>query len=117
MIVGRPGVVRDGYQALFGALSWARVLEPANDGPSALKRLPDEEPDIVILDAHTTDQATDILSAIRCAGLQSRCLVICPDVERAHVVIAAGADSAVVEGIPAMELAARARSLAVKEER
>ena len=113
MVVGSPGVVRDGYQALFSAIAGVRALEPADDGPSALKRLASETPDVVILDASAnTDHTMTILSTIRRTGHQARCLVICSDAVQTEAVSDCGADVAVLEGILPVELAAQVKQMA-----
>ena len=51
LIVARPGLVRDGLQAVLSAVPGMHALEPADDGASALDRLASHRPDLVIVDS------------------------------------------------------------------
>ena len=89
-----------------------------DDWTTALERLKVEKLKVVILDSSVcAGEAAESLTAICHAGLPSRCLVICSDAAQTNAVSDIGADVAVVEGIPAMELASCVRDLAMKEDR
>jgi DNA-binding NarL/FixJ family response regulator len=110
MVVAGPGVVRDGYQALFGAVAGFHALEPADDGPSALARLSIEKPDAIILDTSVDpDDAKSILGSIKRSSHPARCLIVCSDVSRTRAMC--GADAAVVEGVPPADLVSTVKQM------
>ncbi len=49
LVIAKPGLVRDGLQAVLSAIPGMNVLEPADDGTSALNELESHRPDLVIL--------------------------------------------------------------------
>ena len=114
MVVASSNVVRDGYQALFGAMDAFHVLEPADDGTSALARLAAERPELIILGGSVEiDDANLIFSTIRRRGGITRCLAICSNEAQARDMCVYGADAAVVEGISPTDLVSEVKQIAM----
>jgi DNA-binding NarL/FixJ family response regulator len=114
MVVASAGVVRDGYQALFGAIDGLSVLKPEEETDSAVARLAAEKPDLVIIEAGVdTIDARSILSAARQSVATGLSLVICPNESYENIYLEFGADATVVDGIPPAELSAVVKRLAM----
>ena len=112
MVVGTHSIIRDGYQALFGAIPGLKVLNPADDGQGAMIRLAAEKPDLVILDSSVSEgDAKNIVSAIKRSCLSTQCLAICLTAIQSREMCELGAVAAVLEGITPAELVAEVRRL------
>lgn len=116
MVIGTSSVLRDGYQALFGAMPGLVVLSPAEDGPTAIAKLAAERPDLVVLDSSVgVDDARAIVSAINQGSDPTRCLAICLTALQAREMQEVGVVATVVEGILPAELVAMVRRLAMND--
>ena len=114
MAAASTGVVRDGYQALFGAIDGLSVLDPADDTRSVVARLVEGKPDLMIIEAGVdTIDAQSILSAIRQLDFAVRCLVICPNESQEKTFRDLSADATAVDGIPPAELSAMVKRIAM----
>lgn len=111
LVVARPGLVRDGLQAVLSAALGMDVLEPADDGTSALDRLKSARPDVVILDSSLSrDELCTTLRQIQEQWPDVRCIVIADNPRQQREMEAAGADATLVEGFSPELLTAAIRS-------
>lgn len=114
MIVAIAGIVRDGYQALFRAMTGLSVLEPVEDLHSALARISSNIPDLIVFD--TSLGSIDggiILSTLKQSGFTGRCLAICLNASQERHLRNLGIDATVINGIQPAELAAAVKLLAL----
>ena len=105
MIVAEPGRLRDGLQALLDSF---RALQPAillDDGRSALLSVRNGWPDLVILDYHLFDEATqEFVRAIKQARAKVYCIVVTDRLGQFQPILDAGADDVLLKGFSAAEL-------------
>ena len=66
LVVARPGLVRDGLQAVLSAVPGVHALEPADSAASALERLESHSVCLAILDSSLPeDELRTTLGAIK----------------------------------------------------
>jgi DNA-binding NarL/FixJ family response regulator len=112
LVVARPGLVRDGLQAVLSAIPGMDALEPADDGASALDRLKSHRPDLVILDSSLSEGAVcTTLRQIKGQWPDVRCIVVAASPQQGHAMKAAGADAMLVEGFSAALLSTAIKAL------
>jgi len=112
LVVARPGLVRDGLQAVLSAIPGLDALEPADDGASALDRLKSHRPDLVILDSSLSEgEMCTTLRQIKGQWPDVRCLVVADTPQQGRAVEAAGADAVLVEGFSAALLSTAIKAL------
>jgi DNA-binding NarL/FixJ family response regulator len=112
LIVAKPGRVRDGLQALLTAITEIDSVEQMDDTTSALRRITEQRPDLVLLDFSLTgDEPQAILKRIKAESPQTRCLALADDVEEQQIAKAAGADAILIKGFPAQRLIETVRRL------
>jgi DNA-binding NarL/FixJ family response regulator len=99
LIVARPGLVRDGLQAVLSAVPGMNALEPADDGASALDRLASHRPDLVIVDSSLPeDELRATLRRIKVHHPEVRCVVVAASPLQGRALEATDADAILVEG-------------------
>ena len=112
LVVARPGLVRDGLQAMLSAIPGVDPLEPAADGASSLARLADHRPDLVILDSSLSEEELcATLRQIKEGWPDARCIAIATTPRLIRALEAAGADAVLVEGFPAPLLSTTVKDL------
>ena len=105
LIVARPGLVRDGLQAVFQAMPGIDALEPADDGASALIMLKNHRADLVILDSSLSeDELMATISRIKGQYPDVRCLVVTDNPVQLWTLKAAGTDTVLIKGFSAAVL-------------
>jgi DNA-binding NarL/FixJ family response regulator len=102
LVIARPGLVRDGLQAVLSAVPEMQALEPAGCAASALERLESHTPCVTILDSSLSEEELcATLGAIKEKRPQVWCIVIASSPLRSRVLQTAGADAVLVEGFAA----------------
>jgi DNA-binding NarL/FixJ family response regulator len=99
LIVARPGIVREGLEAVISAIPGLEVLAPVDNGNSALKVLEDTHPDLIVLDSSLPFE--EIQSTLK--NISSICSDVCSIVIADHPrnqtgFNALGANAVLVEG-------------------
>jgi len=104
MIVAKPGVERDGFQAVLTAIPRAQVMDPAGDGVSALRAVAEHHPALVLLDTNLPDsQVWTLLEQVKAQWPQVQCLVLADNRQQRQTAQTAGADRVLIKGCPAKE--------------
>ena len=99
LVVARPGLVRDGLQAVLSAVPGMQALEPADCAASALERLESHAPCLTILDSSLSEEELcATLGAIKEKWPQVWCIVIAGSPRQSHLLQTAGADAVLVKG-------------------
>jgi DNA-binding NarL/FixJ family response regulator len=99
LVVARPGLVRDGLQAVLSAVPGVEALEPADCAASALERLDSHSLSLTILDSSLPeDELCTTLGVIKGKWPQVWCIVIAGTPQQGRVMQTAGADAVLVEG-------------------
>jgi DNA-binding NarL/FixJ family response regulator len=99
LVVARPGLVRDGLQAVLSAVPGVDALEPADDGASALERLENFILRLAILDSSLPeDELCTTLGLIKGQWPHVWCIVIAGSPRQGRALQTAGADAVLVEG-------------------
>jgi DNA-binding NarL/FixJ family response regulator len=105
LIVSRPGPLRDGVQALVGAMPQVGTVREA-DGLSMTSEMDsDSHPDLVLL---TCDEGKGTVGAIveqvKTRWPRSRCVTLVGSVEQQQEAESAGVDAVALSGLPAHKL-------------
>ncbi len=104
LIAAKPGVERDGFQAVLMAIPRAKVMDPANDGAAALKAVAEHRPALILLDTNLPDyQVWTLLKQVKAQWPQVQCLVLADNRQQRQIAQAAGADHVLIKGCPAKE--------------
>ena len=112
LVVARPGLVREGLQAVLSAIPGMNALEPADDGASALDRLASHHPDLVIVDSSLPeDELCVTLRQIKEQYPDVRCVVVAASLQQGRALEATGADAILVEGSSAALLSTTIKAL------
>jgi DNA-binding NarL/FixJ family response regulator len=99
LVVARPGLVREGLQALLSAIPGMGTLQPADDGPSALDRLAGHRPNLVIVHASLPeDELRSTLRQIQARHPDVLCIVVASTPQQGRALEATGADAILIEG-------------------
>ena len=115
LVVARPGLVRDGLQAVLSAIPGLDALKPTDDGASALDRLKSHRPNLVILDSSLSEgELRTTLRQIKEQWTDVRCIVVADSPRQGRAMEAAGADAVLVEGSPAALLSTTIKALLVE---
>jgi DNA-binding NarL/FixJ family response regulator len=102
LVVARPGLLRDGLQAVLSAISGMSALEPADDGTSALNKLESHHLDLVILGSNlTADELNATLRQIKEQYPDVRCIIVAASPQQGRALKDSSADAVLVEGVPA----------------
>jgi DNA-binding NarL/FixJ family response regulator len=112
LVVARPGLVREGLQAVLSAIPGIDALEPADDGASALDRLKSHRLALAVLDSSLSeDELCKTLRQIKEQWPYVRCIVIAGSPGQGRAVEAVGADAVLVEGSSAALLSTTIKAL------
>ena len=105
VLAATRGPLQDGLQAVLSAIPKVTRAEHAGDAASALARVADSRPSLVVLDDALRGDATlMLLRLIKSISPDTRCLVLTDDVHRLSVAASDGADAVMLQGTPATEL-------------
>ena len=99
LVVARPGLVRDGLQAVLSAVPGVEALDPADCAASALERLENHSLCLTILDSSLSEE--ELCTTLRMIKEQWPhvwCIVVAGSPRQGRVVQTAGADDVLVEG-------------------
>lgn len=112
LIAARPGLIRDGLQAVLAAMPQIEMMDPVDDGPSALKKMAEHQPALVLLDTNLPDdQVWTLLQQIKARWPQIQCLILADSGRQQQTAQAAGADGVLIKGFPTKELYASVKRL------
>ena len=100
LIVAAPGRLRDSLEALLKTLSWLQIVEPADNQLSALERMSQYQPKLVLLDNETWN----LLRSIKTLYPQVPCLALVNGFQQQQAAKSAGADITLLKGFVASEL-------------
>lgn len=107
LIVASPGPLQDGLCALLAAMPQIARVTEADALSSALGALNGSCPSLVILDADASKGETwPVVREIKAKWPQSCCIVLANDVAQQHDAETAGADAALLKGVPAARIMA-----------
>jgi DNA-binding NarL/FixJ family response regulator len=113
LVVAPPGRLRDGLQAMLRSIPCVRSVERADDGPSALSRMEQHAPDVVLLDENLADEeAWTVSRQIRARWPHVRCLVLTISGWHQQQTHAEDADAVLVKGFTTERLGAAISRLA-----
>ena len=107
LIVAAPGRLRDSLEALLKTLSWLHIVEPVDDKLSALERMSQYQPKLVLLDNETWN----LLRSIKTLYPQVHCLALVNGLQQQQAAKSAGADITLLKGFVASELFAAIEKL------
>ncbi len=104
LIAAKPGVMRDGFQAVLTVIPQAKVIDPADDSASALRAVAEYRPALILLDTNLPDhQVWTLLEQVKAQWPQVQCLVLADNRQQRQTAQAAGADRVLIKGCPAKE--------------
>ncbi len=104
LIAAKPGVERDGFQAVLTAIPRAKVMDPANDSAATLRVVAKHQPALILLDTNLPDyQVWTLLKQLKAQWPQVQCLVLADNRQQRQTAQAAGADRVLIKGCPAKE--------------
>ena len=96
MIASRPGVMQESLRAMLTASGQVAVTGSAGDGLSALSRVREEQPALLVVDSNLLeDEALSLLKEVKAAWPEVLCLVLVQTTGRKNRALAAGADAVV----------------------
>jgi DNA-binding NarL/FixJ family response regulator len=99
LVVARPGLVRDGLQAVLSAVPGVCALEPADCAATALERLENHPLCLTILDSSLAEEELcTTLGMIKEKWPHVWCIVIADSPRQGRVLQTADADAVLVEG-------------------
>ena len=105
LLAAARGPLQDGLQAVLGAIPKVTRAEHTGDAASALVRIAESRPSLVVLDDTLRgDMTLMLLRLIKSVSPGTRCLVLTDDVRRLSVASADGADAVMLQGTPPTEL-------------
>ena len=107
LIVAAPGRLRDSLEALLKTLSWLHIVEPADNKLSALERMNQYQPKLILLDNETWS----LLNSIKTLYPQVHCLALVNGLQQQRAAKSAGADITLLKGFVASELFAAIEKL------
>jgi DNA-binding NarL/FixJ family response regulator len=115
LIVARPGLVRDGLQAVLSAVPGMHALEPVDDGASALDKVANHRPDLVIVDSSLPEgELRATLRHIKKQHPDVCCVAVAASPQQGRALEATDADAVLVEGSSAALLSATIKALLAK---
>lgn len=104
LVAAKPGVLRDGFQAVLAAIPQVKVIDPVDDSASALKAVTEHQPALVLLDTNLPDyQVWTLLEQIKTQWSQIKCLVLANNRQQQRTAQAANADGVLIKGCSASE--------------
>ena len=106
LIVARPGRIRDGWRALLRASSQLDVVDQADDRQSALRKIAELRPVLLLVDADLPgDEARTVLRQIKSRWPHIRCIFVINHGEQRQLGNENGADAVLSRGFSTSALA------------
>ena len=116
LIAAKPGLMRDGFQAVLTAIPRAKVMDPADDSASALRAVAERQPALILLDTNLPDdQVWTLLEQVKAQWPHVQCLVLAENRRQRQTARAAGADRVLIKGCPAKEFYAITTELLARQ--
>jgi DNA-binding NarL/FixJ family response regulator len=103
LIVAKPGPLREGVQALVGAMPQVGTVCELDDLSSTLAADVDHTPDLVVLNCGK-GVVWAMIEQVRVRWPRSRCVTLVGSVEQQREAESAGVDAVVLNGLPAHKL-------------
>ncbi len=106
LIVAQPGPLRDGLKALLMTVPQIETVMQVSDVSSVRAAIAQDRPVLVLLDTNFTNGngPSTVVKLIKAEGSQSRCLVLADNIQQQQQATIAGADVALLKGLPAARL-------------
>jgi len=105
LIAAKPGPLQRSLQAVLAAMAQIKTVRQADDVASTLRVLAECHPGLVLLDTNlSTNGAAALVKMIKAQEPRCCCLVLADDVQGQREVECAGANLALVKGLPAEKL-------------
>lgn len=112
LVAAKPGVLRDGFQAVLAAIPQVKVIDPVDDSASALRAVAEHQPALILLDTNLPDyQVWTLLEQIKTQWSQIKCLVLADNRQQQQTAQAADADGVLIKGCSASEFYATINEL------
>jgi DNA-binding NarL/FixJ family response regulator len=106
-IVSRPGMMQQSLRASLAAIPGIMVVASLGDGLTALNRVAERPPVLLVIDSNLLDEEVEaLLTAIKTRQLPTRCLVLTRSNHRDAQMLALGADAVIPHGVSQKELSA-----------
>ncbi len=97
LIVARPDRKRDSVRAMLKAIPQLKIIEQADDGPAALKKIANHRPALVLLDSNLPENKVwSVLKQIKAEWPQTLCLILIDTSDQRPMAETAGADGVLV---------------------
>ena len=107
LIVAKPGPLRDGIQALMIAIPQIEAVYETSDLSSALDMVFDRCSALVLLDSGLyRGEIRPSVRRVKAQWPEARCIFLADDVQQQREGESAGADAALLKGLPATQLVA-----------
>jgi DNA-binding NarL/FixJ family response regulator len=101
MILANPGPLRDGLHALIFAMPQIESITEASDLQLTPGTSSEHHPSVVILDAELTrGNVPSVMQLVKARWSQARYIVLANDVREQQEAESAGADAALLKGVP-----------------
>jgi len=114
LVVAKPGPLRDSLVTLLQALPQVAAVEQAHTAAAALRMIETKAPALVLVDSNLPgEEAWTLLNQIRARRPAIRCVVLSETVQHYRQAEAAGANQALLSGIPAPKLSVALEGLLV----
>jgi DNA-binding NarL/FixJ family response regulator len=105
LIVAKPGPLRDGVQALVGAMPQVGTIRKINDLSSTSLAAIEGYPELVLLNCGMGCGLIGAMVAqVKARWPRARCLTLVGSVEQQREAESSGADAVVLNGLPARKL-------------
>jgi DNA-binding NarL/FixJ family response regulator len=112
LVAAKPGVLRDGFQAVLAAIPRTKVIDPVDNSASALRAVAEHQPALILLDTNLPDyQVWTLLEQIKTQWSQIKCLVLADNRQQQQTAQAADADGVLIKGCSAREFYATINKL------
>lgn len=101
MVVSRPGIMQQSLRALLADYHGIVVLSISGDGLSALSKIRNERPGLIIIDSNLLEEETaGLIAAVKSEQPQIHCLVFVQSAHQRGRMKANGADAVVMRDSP-----------------
>ncbi|MGC9395917.1 MAG: response regulator [Anaerolineae bacterium] len=105
LVVAKPGPLRDSLVTLLQSLPQVAAVEQAHTAATALQMVEAKSPALVLVDSNLPgEEAWTILTQLKARRPAIRCVVLSETVQHYRQAEAAGANRALLNGIPAPKL-------------
>jgi DNA-binding NarL/FixJ family response regulator len=105
LVVAKPGPLRDSLVTLLQSLPQVSTVEQTHSAAAALRMVEAKPPSLVLVDSNLPgEEAWTVLNQLKTWRPAVRCVVLSETVQHCRQAEAAGANQALLSGIPAPKL-------------